>query len=435
MDDALHNQSRINVSLPAFVFLQGSFAEQRDIQAVGVKRRVGLDEFIKKVSCTIIKDVPEQAARALITVIQTAVALGEADAIPYSEYEIRSDESYPKKYLLLADDEFGNVLSGVNKEQLAAFDIHRAVELAKTGNDKKQILDTFFSDYTVKRCSVCGFEKVLAFGSRGEQVRRLQNGLNRVSLFKPSIPKLRPDGIYGSNTEQAVKSFQAASMLEADGIAGRRTLTRLFYACDKAERLLFCNISPNNFDRIPVPGSKGEDTKQLQLMLMALSLFHRELDGFYDAVNAQLGFYGEDTALCVSTLQSMLGSTVNGICSMADMIKIRSMYEFTARYIPKLKRQVPYPGRPLTQGCVGDEVLAVGQCLLEISVMYPEIPCFFLCDVFTSQMQKAVFQLQNLFMSKADGIIDQDTWLVITQKSYDIEVAKYCVNGQCPITQ
>ncbi len=55
-------------------------------------------------------------------------------------------------------------------------------------------------------------------GSRGELVSALQQQLQALGLYKGAI-----DGRYGSGTESAVRSFQQANGLRADGIAGVNT--------------------------------------------------------------------------------------------------------------------------------------------------------------------------------------------------------------------
>ncbi|MEM1169988.1 MAG: peptidoglycan-binding protein [Cyanobacteria bacterium P01_H01_bin.35] len=52
-------------------------------------------------------------------------------------------------------------------------------------------------------------------GSSGDDVKRLQMILNEMGYF------LVVDGIFGSNTEAAVKGFQKNSRLEVDGIVGQ----------------------------------------------------------------------------------------------------------------------------------------------------------------------------------------------------------------------
>ena len=64
----------------------------------------------------------------------------------------------------------------------------------------------------------------LRVGSKGDQVRRLQEALNR------KLPgcALRVDGDFGGNTHAAVRRYQDHAWLVVDGIAGQCTQNALF---------------------------------------------------------------------------------------------------------------------------------------------------------------------------------------------------------------
>ena len=57
------------------------------------------------------------------------------------------------------------------------------------------------------------------YGSIGEEVRTIQTKLKRWGYYKGNV-----DGIYGSQTQEAVKYFQRKNGLTVDGIAGTKTL-------------------------------------------------------------------------------------------------------------------------------------------------------------------------------------------------------------------
>ena len=57
------------------------------------------------------------------------------------------------------------------------------------------------------------------YGSRGEEVRTIQTKLKRWGYYNGNV-----DGIYGSQTLEAVKKFQRKNGLTVDGIAGTKTL-------------------------------------------------------------------------------------------------------------------------------------------------------------------------------------------------------------------
>ena len=73
------------------------------------------------------------------------------------------------------------------------------------------IFAIFFENNTVEALS--------KYGSRGDEVRQIQTKLKRWGYYKGNI-----DGIYGSQTLEAVKYFQRKNGLKVDGIAGPATL-------------------------------------------------------------------------------------------------------------------------------------------------------------------------------------------------------------------
>ena len=66
--------------------------------------------------------------------------------------------------------------------------------------------------------------KNLRKGDKGEEVKTLQQALLAKGY---DLGKFGADGSFGAATEAAVKAFQTASNLKADGIAGRNTVTAL----------------------------------------------------------------------------------------------------------------------------------------------------------------------------------------------------------------
>lgn len=67
---------------------------------------------------------------------------------------------------------------------------------------------------------------ILKRGSKGQAVSALQEMLNKLGFDCGTV-----DGIFGTKTEAAVRSFQAAQGLTVDGIAGEMTQNALAVAC------------------------------------------------------------------------------------------------------------------------------------------------------------------------------------------------------------
>ena len=65
-------------------------------------------------------------------------------------------------------------------------------------------------------------EALSKYGSRGDEVRKIQEKLKRWGYYSGNV-----DGIYGSQTLEAVKAFQRKNGLTVDGIAGTKTLAAM----------------------------------------------------------------------------------------------------------------------------------------------------------------------------------------------------------------
>ena len=76
----------------------------------------------------------------------------------------------------------------------------------------------FFLGYNLSIKSQVSFA-LSKYGSRGQEVKTIQTKLKNWGYYSGGI-----DGIYGSGTLKAVKKFQQKNGLNADGIAGTKTL-------------------------------------------------------------------------------------------------------------------------------------------------------------------------------------------------------------------
>ena len=65
-------------------------------------------------------------------------------------------------------------------------------------------------------------EALSKYGSRGDEVIQIQTKLKRWGYYNGNI-----DGIYGSQTQEAVRYFQRKNGLTVDGIAGPKTLAAM----------------------------------------------------------------------------------------------------------------------------------------------------------------------------------------------------------------
>jgi peptidoglycan hydrolase-like protein with peptidoglycan-binding domain len=144
---------------------------------------------------------------------------------------------------------------------------------------------------------------LLKYGSRGTAVKQLQQDLTALGYDCGT-----PDGVFGNRTVSAVKAFQRACNLTADGIAGSRTLSKI-------EELI-----ENGADRGNVPitptvmkyGSRGNAVRALQEKLNALGYHCGTPDGIF----------GSGTVSAVKAFQRYHGLTADGIAGPQTQLKI-----------------------------------------------------------------------------------------------------------------
>ena len=83
----------------------------------------------------------------------------------------------------------------------------------------KRIFISIFAFFIRLQSSAAALSRV---GSTGQEVRNIQTKLKNWGYFNSAV-----DGIFGSKTEAAVKSFQRKNGLTPDGIAGPATLAKI----------------------------------------------------------------------------------------------------------------------------------------------------------------------------------------------------------------
>ena len=85
-------------------------------------------------------------------------------------------------------------------------------------------------------------EALSKYGSRGDEVTQIQTKLKRWGYYNGNI-----DGIYGSQTQEAVRYFQRKNGLTVDGIAGPATLKAMgIYSSSSSSSLSSSNTSNVN---------------------------------------------------------------------------------------------------------------------------------------------------------------------------------------------
>ena len=159
--------------------------------------------------------------------------------------------------------------------------------LAEQGYNSDQIIRSYYGDVEtvlnapIQRNQASYPGTPLRVGSSGPNVVIVQTELNRISQSYPAIPKIPVvDGIYGQQTEAAVRKVQEVFNLTPDGIVGKATwyaLVRLYTAVTRlgelrsqGQQFYAINWSPPGGLQ---PGDTGEKVRLLQYMLSVLSTY------------------------------------------------------------------------------------------------------------------------------------------------------------------
>lgn len=171
----------------------------------------------------------------------------------------------------------------------------------------------------------------LKLGDDGAAVRTLQTKLKSLGYLTGTV-----DGSFGSATQEAVKAFQRANGITADGKAGYATLQKLFAgdsasaskakatATPKANAKATATIQPNTYVRVTAApdgsyvtlekGTMGSLVTKLQKALRSAGYFKGNCDGYY----------GDDTVEAVRRFQRDKGLNPDGKAGPATQ---RYLYE------------------------------------------------------------------------------------------------------------
>lgn len=131
------------------------------------------------------------------------------------------------------------------------------------------------------------------YGSRGEEVKKIQTKLKQWGYYSGSI-----DGIYGTGTFNAVKTFQKKNGLTVDGIAGEKTLAKLGITSSSNSSSASGNHTDLNLlSKVVYGEARGEPYKGM--VAVAASVLNRVADSRFPNTVAGV-VYQSGAYTCVS---------------------------------------------------------------------------------------------------------------------------------------
>ena len=254
-------------------------------------------------------------------------------------------------------------------------------------------------------------------GASGQNVRLVQFWLKIAHTVYSRLNDLTVDGRFGAATTAAVKRFQTYFGLTSDGVVGRTTWNKLYEVYnDIANRLLSSSLRPGEYPGILRRGSSGTAVRELQFYLYLLSAYESSIP----AVGID-GSFGAATENAVRAYQRFAGLTVDGIVGRATW---ESLYGKASALrssgpVVTLKR-LPYPGKPLTVGSEGSDVLYYTILLRRIAYYFESVEAPPLATGYTGETAAATRSAQALLGLPETGIADAETWTAVEALSLQL---------------
>ena len=280
-------------------------------------------------------------------------------------------------------------------------------------------------------------------GDSGSEVTKIQERLIELNYLEgPST------GYFGGLTQTAVRNFQSANGLSADGIVGSQTKTLLYSSSAKPSG---STSNGNNSDTTPTTpesqpstpesgatstlsrnlkvGCSGSDVTTLQAKLKELKYFS----------GACTGYFGSATQSAVKAFQSANGLSADGIVGQKTWAVLMNGAttnpgEDTTPEPPSTPDEntpptpdestppttdegaAPTLSRNLKVGCSGNDVTTLQTKLKELK--YFSGTC---TGYFGSVTQSAVKTFQSANNLAADGVVGQKTWTALMGASTPVQ--------------
>ena len=248
-------------------------------------------------------------------------------------------------------------------------------------------------------------EESLKTGAKGEDVKTLQKRLKELGYFKSTI-----DGKFGRDTVNALKAFQEANGLEADGVAGKATYAALFSSNALAKGATPTpaateTLAPEAEESTETwtklqRDSAGESVAQLQEALIGLGYMSGKADGTY----------GDKTVAAVKAFQKANGLAVDGTAGEETQ---KLLYGGSAKSASAAAKATDAPKATATPapensvlktGAKGAEVKELQNKLIQLGYLTGKAD-----GVYGKKTAEAVAAFQKASKLTADGVAGEKT--------------------------
>lgn len=248
----------------------------------------------------------------------------------------------------------------------------------------------------------------LRLGSRGTAVLQLQQALNALGYDTNGA-----DGKFGKGTERAVKAYQQANGLTADGKAGVKTLAQLYSGSSvsgstsgTASSEIYTAKNPNTLQS----GDSGSKVTQLQNALKLLGFYTGGVDGKF----------GSGTKKAVMQFQRANGLTADGLAGTKTQTLLYAQVNngisggtsSSGSSSSGTSSGTSGFTRTLRKGYTGADVIAVQQKLKELGFYSGSVD-----GVYGTGSIAAVKKFQQQNGLTADGLVGSRTYAALMSAS------------------
>lgn len=296
------------------------------------------------------------------------------------------------------------------------------VELAERGYTPYEILRNYYgNDIEIVRNAEVRTntpsypEIILNLGMSGNDIRTIQVQLNRISRNYPAIPKIEsPDGTFGVQTEEAVKTFQSIFNLNVTGMVDKATWYKIAYIYISVKRLAELNSEGLSIEEVSKQyseelriGMDGSEIKNLQYYLAVVGAYYQNVQ----PVDIT-GYFGEQTEISVKSFQKVFGLPETGVVDRKTWNDLYRAYLGIIESIPLNEGDdiVIYPGIVLKEGMTDEYVRILQNYLSYIHETYPAIPAVNATGYFGPLTKASVTAFQRQSGLNPNGLVNADTW-------------------------
>ena len=228
-------------------------------------------------------------------------------------------------------------------------------------------------------------------GDEGDAVKEMQKKLIQLGYLDTDAT-----GLFGSATREAVKAFQKAQGISADGLAGSATLKALANAAggsssgDKSSS----TASSSSMQK----GDEGSNVTSLQKMLIQLGYLKTDATGYF----------GSATKDAVLSFQKAAGLSADGVAGPAT---VKALEKKSGSGSTNASTSTSSSG-VLREGDEKDDVKAMQELLIEAGYLKTKATGFF-----GSATAAAVRSFQKDHSLSADGVVGQATMTLLKKAS------------------